>query len=186
MTINSNNNQLIIRFIDIIVNNWNNFPLIDYDNVAQHFINQYNYLIVKTKSRFEISNWPIDEHILIDEFWNNVVNATSSRTEYDVICKLIYDYYSPSAKHLDNKSINKVINLTVNNSNQCFYDIDFFAVNDCYISYEILNNIQLFFEMYKDTVNINLINRLKSRYIYPLVDIINEIIINNIINEEEI
>lgn len=176
-----NKYQNITQLIEVIVNNYNNFPLVDYDEIAQIFVNKYIEQAKKIKSRYDISNWPIDENILIDEFWDNVVIATASRNEYDLICQMIMDYYSPIVKHTD--SIYQIINITDYNSKHLYYDINFFENNET-ISWETLNNIELFFFLYNETSNFNLLNRLKTRYIYPLMDAIKEYLIENIVIQD--
>ena len=171
-------NKNISQFIEITISNYNNFPLIDYDAIAEKFINKYIDLINKIKLHYDIANWPMDENMLINEFWTNVLTITNNQTEYDLICQIIIEYYFPIAKHIN--SIHQIIDIDVNDNKYQFYDINFFE-SDNSISQEALNNIQLFFSLYKETDNFSLLNRLEARYIYPLTDAINEYLIDAIV-----
>lgn len=179
-------NKNITQFIETVVNDYNNFPLIDYDEIAQTFVNKYIDYANKIKSVYEISNWLIDEHILINDFWDKIIAITNHQDKYDLICQIIIDYYSFTAKHIDSiyQTIDMNDYINVDNSKHLFYVINFFESNKL-ISREALNNIELFFFLYNETANFNLLNRLKTRYIYPLTDAINEYLISNIIIQDK-
>lgn len=162
------------QFIKIVLNNYNYFPLIDYDTIAKNFVIQYSDYINKIK--FDSA---VDETILIDQFWNYIMEVTNNQTQSDLICQIIYDYYIDSTMHTNN--IYQIVNIKIDNNDYLFYDINFFDSHDI-ISQESLNNIQLFFLIYSKTNNLNLANRLKARYIYPLIDTINEYFIDSILS----
>ena len=177
MSIYLQNNQSITKFINIVTNNWNNFPLIDYDEIAQFFINKNIHLVNKILFHKEISNWPTDEHILINKILDIISSTTANQTEYDITFQLIFDYYFPRPS-LNYKFINQIINVNINSVDYKFYDINFYNTDYYFMSQEMLNNIHLLFLIYKETKDTTLLSRLKSRYIYPLRDTINEVIVN--------